>query len=118
MWTGAEGIRAYSTMTPLAVRADLLHRQVSVWANRQERLAAARRLYSMRFPDDTDTSKMTMVELRAAEGRRVRDIYLARAANHGLTWIRRETDWPRSDDLNKAITTAYQALYSAALAVV
>lgn len=118
IWTGTSGVRAYSTITPLAVRADLLHRQVAAWANRQQRLATARTLYRLRFPDGADVSKATMAELRAYEGRRVRDIYRSRAAEYGLTWIRRDTDWERSDELNKAITTAYQALYGAALAVI
>lgn len=118
IWTGTSGVRAYSTITPLAVRADLFHRQVAVWANGQERLATARTLYRLRFPDGADISKSTMAELRACEGRRVRDIYRSRAAEYGLTWIRRDTDWERSDELNRAITTAYKALYGAALAVI
>ncbi len=50
--------------------------------------------------------------------RRVRDICRARAADCNIPWLGRTTNWDRSDDLNKAITTAYQALYGAALAVI
>lgn len=117
-WSGAGAVRAYSTITPLAVRADLFHRQVTVWSDRQQRLAAARRLYALRFPDTDESSAMTMAELRAAEGRRVRDIYRARAADYNIHWPGRTTNWDHSDDLNKAVTTAYQALYGAALAVI
>lgn len=66
----------------------------------------------MRFPTGESISKMTMVDLRAAEGRRVRNIYRDLAADYGLTWIKRDTDWYRSDDLNRAITTAYQTLHA------
>ncbi len=118
VWTGSGAVRAYSTVTPLAVRAQLLHRQVSAWADRQQRLTVARRLYALRFPDDAAAQLLTMEELRSAEGRRVRDRYRDAAAEHGLTWVRRDTDWDRSDDLNRAITTAYQALYGAALAAI
>lgn len=117
VWVGSGVVRSYSTINPLAVRADLFHAQVAAWADRQQRLATARRLYSLRFPDDQPAT-MTMAELRAAEGRRVRDLYRSRAADHNVTWVRRDTDWDRCDDLNKAITTAYQALYGAALAVI
>jgi CRISPR-associated protein Cas1 len=117
IWVGSGAVRAYSTITPLAVRADLIHRQVSVWADRQQRLAAARRLYKLRFPDD-ECSAMTMAELRAAEGRRVRETYRDQAAAYNVRWTGRNTSWECCDDLNKAITTAYQALYGAALAVI
>jgi CRISPR-associated protein Cas1 len=95
VWRDADGVRAYSAITPLAVRADLFHQQVNVWSNRQQRLAAARRLYRMRFLDDADTSTLTMAELRAAEGRRVRDIYRTRADEYATTRIRRDTDRDR-----------------------
>lgn len=118
VWTGSGAVRAYGTVTPLAVRADLFHRQVTCWADRMQRLAVARRMYALRFPDDAGAGAMTMQQLRAAEGRRVRDLYRETAESYGLVWVRRDTDWDRSDDLNRAITTAYQALYGAALAVI
>ena len=117
VWTGSGAVRAYGAVTPLAVQAHLLHRQVTLWADRRQRLAVARRMYALRFPDD-DSSRWTMHELRAAEGRRVRDRYRQVAATNGIAWKVRDTDWDRSDDLNRAITTAYQALYGAALAVI
>lgn len=118
IWTGSGAVRAYSAITPLAVRADLFHRQVEAWSDRMQRLRVARTLYGLRFPDAADCTGMTMRQLRAAEGRRVRDRYRDVAGANGLTWIRRDTDWDRSDDLNRAITTAYQALYGAALAAI
>jgi CRISPR-associated protein Cas1 len=117
VWTGSGVVRCYGSITPLAVQAHLLHCQVEAWADRRQRLAVARRMYAMRFPQD-DTSSWTMGKLRAAEGRRVRDRYREATAVPGITWKGRDSNWDRSDDLNRAITTAYQALYGAALAAI
>lgn len=118
VWSGSGAVRAYSSVNPLAVRSGIFHLQVSSWSDRMQRLAVARRLYELRFPDSADADTMTMDQLRAAEGRRVRERYRVVAADNGLVWTRRDTDWDRADDLNRAITTAYQALYGSALAVI
>lgn len=117
VWTGSGVVRAYGSITPLAVQAHLLHRQVEAWADRRQRLAVARRMYALRFPED-DTTTWTMGALRAAEGRRVRARYREVTATQGIAWKGRTADWDRSDDLNRAITTAYQALYGAALGAI
>lgn len=117
IWTGSGVVRAYGSITPLAVQSQLLHKQVEAWADRRRRLMVARQMYALRFPGD-DTSPWTLRELRAAEGRRVRDRYREVCEAAGIVWKRRETDWDRSDDLNRAITTAYQALYGAALGAI
>jgi CRISPR-associated protein Cas1 len=117
VWAGSGVVRAYGSVTPLAVQSHLLHRQVEAWADRRQRLSVARRMYGIRFPDD-DTSSWTMGEIRAAEGRRVRDRYREVTAAQGIKWKGRTADWDISDDLNRAITTAYQALYGVALGAI
>jgi CRISPR-associated protein Cas1 len=117
VWTGSGVVRSYGSVTPLAVQSHLLHKQVESWADPRQRLGVARRMYAMRFPGD-NTSRWTMAQLRAAEGRRVRDRYREVAAAVGISWTKRETDWDRSDDLNRAITASYQALYGAALGAI
>ncbi|KJR10506.1 type I-E CRISPR-associated endonuclease Cas1e [Gordonia sihwensis] len=115
-WTGSGGIRAYSTITPLAVSADLLHHHIHAWADPDQRLAAAYRAYRLRFDDDT--AGLNIVELRALEGRRMKTAYQQAADRYGITWTRRVAQWEDADPVNRAITAAYHGLYGAAANVI
>lgn len=118
IWVGRGAIRCYGAVVPLAVRSTILEAQVKTWADPQQRLAAARRAYGLRFPDDAEAAKFTMSQLRAAEGRRVKAMYRDICAEHGVTWTGRNSDWSTADPLNRAVTSAYQAAYGLAHAVV
>ena len=115
-WTGSGGVRAYGTITPLAVSADLLHHHIHAWADPDERLAAAQRAYQRRFADDV--TGLSFTELRALEGRRMKDIYRQHCDEFGVSWSGRTTQWDIADPVNRAITSAYHALYGAAANVI
>lgn len=116
-WTGQGGIRSYATITPLATQADLLHRQIECWADPAQRYASAVTAYRMRFPDDFETPE-SLIALRAAEGRRVKQMYRDHAEEHDLPWTGRTPKWEQADPLNRAITAVYHCFYGAAANVI
>lgn len=94
--------------------------QARRWANQRSRLAVARAMYRLRFPDE-DPTGLTRHELLGREGRRVKDCYRTQAARTGVPWRgRRYTpgDFTSGDAVNQAITAAAQCMYGIAHAVV
>lgn len=120
VWVGEQGVRYYAHGRTLARSTRLLQAQAAAVSNRSSRLAVARQMYAMRFPDE-DTSRLTMQQLRGREGARVRRIYKTHSQRTGITWNRREYDpnnFDGSDPVNQALSAANTALYGAVHAVI
>lgn len=117
-WTGSGAIRSYSTITPLAIQADLLHTQIQRWADPEKRLASAVVAYHRRFVDAAPAETTSFTALRAAEGRRVKSLYHHYSAVYGLPWTGRKAQWAQGDPLNQAITATYHCFYGAAANVI
>ncbi|WP_399936595.1 type I-E CRISPR-associated endonuclease Cas1e [Streptomyces sp. BBFR25] len=119
-WVGEHGVRYYASGRALSRSAALMEAQARQWANQRSRLAVARAMYRLRFPDE-DPTGLTRHELLGREGRRVKDCYRAEAARTGVPWRgRRYTpgDFTSGDAVNQAITAAAQCMYGIAHAVV
>ncbi len=113
IWAGEEGVRYYAHGRPLSRSSRLLEAQTHAVTNRNSRLAVARQMYAMRFPDD-DAASATMQQLRGKEGARVRRLYREHAREHGLTWKGRQydvADFEASDEMNMALSAATTCLY-------
>ncbi|MEU3978865.1 type I-E CRISPR-associated endonuclease Cas1e [Streptomyces sp. NPDC026672] len=120
LWVGEHGVRYYAGGRALSRSAALAEAQAAKWANPRTRLAVARAMYRLRFPDE-DPSGLTRQELLGREGRRVKDCYREHAARTGVTWRgRRYTpgDFTDGDAVNQAVTAAAQCMYGIAHAVV
>nr|NLD41440.1 type I-E CRISPR-associated endonuclease Cas1 [Actinomycetales bacterium] len=120
VWVGEGAVRYYAHGSSLARSTSLLIRQAEVVSNRRQRLAAARHMYSMRFPGE-DVSTLTMQQLRGREGARVRRAYRAESQRSGVPWDRREYDpanFSGGDPVNQALSAANFALYGVVHAVV
>ncbi|WP_331764099.1 type I-E CRISPR-associated endonuclease Cas1e (plasmid) [Streptomyces anulatus] len=120
IWVGEHGVRYYAGGRALSRSAALLEAQATQWANVRSRIAVARAMYRLRFPDE-DPARLTRHELLGREGTRVRDCYRAQAARTGVSWNgRRYTpgDFTSGDAVNQAITAAAQCMYGVAHAVV
>ncbi len=120
VWVGEHGVRYYAHGRPLARSTRLLQAQVAAVTNHRSRLAVARRMYAMRFPDDV-TEGMTMQQLRGFEGSRVRRAYRSVAKEYGISWSRRNfdpDDFFASDEPNMALTAATACLYGIVQSVV
>ncbi|WP_461224020.1 type I-E CRISPR-associated endonuclease Cas1e [Lacticaseibacillus suihuaensis] len=120
VWVGERGVRQYAHGRALNHSATLLAAQARLVSNQRSRLAVARRMYQMRFPD-TDVSKLSMVALRGKEGARVRQVYRDASAKTGVAWSGRAydpDDFEAGTPINQALTAAHAALYGLAYSVI
>ncbi|MFJ1975292.1 type I-E CRISPR-associated endonuclease Cas1e [Streptomyces sp. NPDC087903] len=119
-WVGERGVRHYAAGRSLSRSSALMEAQARQWANPRSRLAVARAMYRLRFPDE-DPAGLTRHELLGREGRRVKACYRAQAARTGVPWQGRQYvpgDFTSGDAVNQAITSAAQCMYGTAHAVV
>lgn len=120
VWVGERGVRYYAHGRSLARSARLLEAQAAAVVRRDTRLATARAMYAMRFPNET-VSKLTMQQLRGREGARVRSVYRESAQRYGVTWDGRAyqpDDFAASDLVNQALSAAHACLYGICHAVI
>ncbi len=113
IWVGEHGVRYYAHGRPLTHSAHLLIRQAELVSNVRLRIAVARQMYQMRFPDE-DVSTLTMQQLRGREGARIRAVYRRVSKQTGVPWNRREYDpdnFGGSDAVNMALSAAHACLY-------
>lgn len=113
VWVGDRGVRYYAHGRSLARSSRLLEAQAEKVSNQRLRLAVAREMYDMRFPDE-DTSTLTMQQLRGREGARVRKIYRASSEKTGVAWSRRDytpDDFSAGDTINQCLSAAHACLY-------
>ncbi len=54
-WVGEHGVRYYASGRALSRSAALMEAQARQWANQRSRLAVARAMYRLRFPDEDPT---------------------------------------------------------------
>ena len=120
IWVGEQGVRYYAHGRPLTQSAQLLVRQAELVSNNRSRLAVARHMYQMRFPDE-DVSSLTMQQLRGREGARIRVVYRQAAKDAGVAWKGREydpNDFNSSDAVNMALSAAHACLYGVVHSVI
>lgn len=120
VWVGEQGVRQYAHGRALNHSSRLLEAQAKLVSNNQTRVAVARKMYQMRFPND-DVSGLTMQELRGKEGSRVRQVYRHESRKNDVPWSRREYNPDNFDSgtpINKALTAAHQALYGLSYSVI
>lgn len=120
VWVGERGVRYYAHGRSLASSNRLLAAQAAAVSHRDKRLALARAMYGMRFPDE-DTASLTMQQLRGKEGARVRRLYREHAQRTGITWRHRDynpEDFDSSDPVNQSLSAANTCLYGIVHAVI
>lgn len=120
VWVGEKGVRYYAHSRPLSHSTHLLEQQAKLVSNRRSRLAVARKMYQMRFPNE-DVSKATMQELRGREGARVRSLYRQMAHKYQVDWSKRNyevDDFEASDPVNQALSAANVCLYGVVHSVI
>jgi len=114
-WVGEHGVRMYAAGLGPSRGAQLIIRQANLVSHTPERLAVARRMYAMRFPDD-DVSTATMQQLRGREGARVKKIYREESRRTGVAWSSRQyragDAFAEGDDINRALSAAHACLYA------
>lgn len=112
-WVGEFGIRHYAHGRSLSHTSRFLEMQAKLVSNTHLRLQVARKMYQMRFPDE-DVSSLTMQQLRAKEGARIRRLYRKMSEEYGVKWTGRIYDpdnYKGGDSVNQALSSANAALY-------
>lgn len=120
VWVGENGVRYYAHGSSLARNTRLLEAQAAAVSHRDRRLAVARRMYEMRFPDEV-VSKATMQQLRGREGARERQAYRQSARQTGIAWSKRDYNpdaFHDGDPINQALSAAHSSLYGVVHAVI
>lgn len=120
VWVGEQGVRAYAHGRSLNHSSRFLQAQATLVSNQRTRVAVARKMYQMRFPDQ-DVSGLSMQELRGKEGARVRNVYRQQSRKNNVPWNRREynpDNFESGTPINQALTAAHQALYGLSYSVI
>lgn len=120
IWVGEHGVRYYAHGRPLTHSSRMLVAQAALVSNTRSRLAVARRMYAMRFPDE-DVLELTMQQLRGREGARVRAVYRRASKEYGIKWTGRQynpADFSASDPVNMALSAAHACLYGASHSII
>lgn len=120
VWVGERGVRYYAHGRPLGRTSRLLDAQARAVSNVRQRVAVARAMYEMRFPDE-DVAECSMQQLRGREGARVRGLYRTHSDRTGVEWTRRDydpLDFAGSDIINQALSAAHTCLYGVVHSVV
>ena len=120
VWVGEHGVRYYAHGRPLTHSSHLLAAQAELVSNTRSRLAVAREMYQLRFPNE-DVKGLTMQQLRGREGSRIRSVYRKLSKETGVIWGGREynpEDYDDSNPINKALSAAHACLYGIAHCVI
>lgn len=113
IWVGEAGVRLYAAGQPGGARADRLLYQARLAFDDDARLKVVRKMYALRFGEEPP-ARRSIDQLRGIEGARVREMYKALAARHGVSWHRRDYDprnWEGADTANRCLSAATAALY-------
>ena len=113
LWVGEHAVRYYAHGRALTHSSRMIVRQAELVSNVRSRLAVARQMYQLRFPDE-DVSGLTMQQLRGREGARVRSLYRKASQETGVPWHGRQYDpehFEGGTDINKALSVAHACLY-------
>ena len=112
---GVDGVRAYTAPPLISGRSGLARRQARCWADQDNRLTIARRMYAWRLGEVLP--HRDIAALRGIEGARMRQTYQIVAQQLGVEWRGRRYDRlnPGSADLpNQALNHASSAVEAAA----
>jgi len=118
VWIGEEGVRYYAHGRGLSRSSRLVEAQARLVSNERSRLAVARRMLSLRFPEE-NVDRMDMQRLRGMEGARMRQAYAAEARRAGVVWNGRTFDRDSdADTVNQSLSAAAACLYGMVHSVV
>jgi CRISP-associated protein Cas1 len=111
--TGSGAVRAYAGIQPSSLTTGWLERQARAWADDNERLAVATRMYERRFDIEIPPGT-SLAQMRGLEGQRVKALYRMLTQKHRITRFRRNYDpdtWDTQDPVNLALSAANTCLY-------
>lgn len=120
VWVGEEGVRFYAGGAPLSGDTKLLVKQARIVSNEKLRIAAAKRMYNIRYPDE-DITELSMRQLLGREGTRVGKRYRELSELYHIPWNGRKynsEDFESNDPLQNALSCANSCLYGVCYSVI
>lgn len=119
VFTGSGMVRSYGAFLSPFASTDLLLRQAAIVSDPDRRAQVAKAMFAKRFPDSAPVTAVnahvTIQQLQAFEGARMKAAYQAAARQHRLTkWRRNNGSDPsmgEPDNVNIALNHANVALY-------
>ncbi|MGE4554306.1 MAG: type I-E CRISPR-associated endonuclease Cas1e [Desulfovibrionaceae bacterium] len=112
---GEDGVRMYTAPPRGPDQSALSRRQAMLWADPEERLGVARRMYAIRLSEAVP--RRDIAALRGIEGARVRERYKLEAKRYRIPWKGRNYDRQNpeaTDGPNMALNHAAVAVRAAA----
>ena len=112
---GEDGVRFYTAPPLIPDRSRLARRQARLWAEDDQRVSIARRMYAWRFGEVLPHRSLDV--MRGIEGARMKESYRLLARQIGVNWRGRNYDRARpqaSDAPNQALNHASSAVEGAA----
>lgn len=119
-WIGDQSLKFYAYGIPPTADTRNLYRQVKLAMNESTRLVVARKMFSMRFPNENLNDK-SLQALMGMEGNRVRNVYAQKAKQYGLIWEGRKYipgKQEASDPVNRVLTFANSLFYGIVTSVI
>lgn len=120
LWCSNSKTHLYQFGSPLSGSTKYLIKQARICSNERLSLQAAKRMFSIRYPDE-NTSFMTSRQLLSFEGKKMRELYRKIAEKYNIEWSGRYynyIDYDSNDPIQKAITITNQCLYAVVQAVI
>lgn len=120
VWVGEGGVRFYAGGSPLSGDTKLLMKQAKIVSNEKLRIAAAKRMYNIRYPDE-DITELSMRQLLGREGTKVGRKYKELSEQFNVPWNGRKyrsDDFDSNDPLQNALSCANACLYGICYAVI
>lgn len=116
---GVDGVRFYASLPAGPDTARRARRHAELWADPEQRVEVARRMFEWRMGDMPKVRDMDA--LRGIEGARMKKTYKNLAAQYGVPWKGRRYDRSKpgsADVVNQAINHASSAVEGSALTAV
>ncbi len=113
-WTGEKMVNFYAQGFGETRKSEHLERQAKLWADEKFHKEVVLRMYHIRFKKRLPQT-LTLKQLRGLEGVRVREAYSKLSNETCIKWDGRNydrTDWNKSNDINRALSTANSCLYA------
>lgn len=120
VWVGEEGVRFYAGGSPLSGDTKLLMKQAKIVSNEKLRIAAAKRMYNIRYPEE-DLTELSMRQLLGREGTKVGRRYKELSEEYNIPWNGRKyktDDFSSNDPLQNALSCANACLYGLCYSVI
>lgn len=120
IWVGEEGVRFYAGGAPLSGDTKLLVKQAKIVSNEKLRIAAAKRMYNIRYPEE-DLTELSMKQLLGREGTKVGKRYKELSDEYSVPWNGRRynaDDFESNDPLQNALSCANACLYGICYSVI